>query len=149
MKLTRLSAIIGLFALLGIMSSEANAQYVRCGSVFTAPHGRVAGTVGFAARECDPPRQQRATRLPYPGGTVIAPRRLHAHAVPLDRPIMLGGQRGANTTRRVVQREEVIVRRTAALGTPGGGYVAGAPRSPQECGLRGGTNTGRGCSNYQ
>ena len=34
-------------------------------------------------------------------------------------------------------------------GTPGGGYVTGAPRTPAECRLRGGTNTGRGCSNYQ
>lgn len=36
----------------------------------------------------------------------------------------------------------------AAPGTPGGGYVAGAPRSPAECIARGGTDTGTGCRNY-
>lgn len=143
-------SIIAFIALIGIMSVEASAQYVPCGSVFTAPHGRTAGTVGFAARECDPPRQQqRTTRLPYPGGIVLSPRRLHAHSVPLDRPIVLGTQRNTNSSYRVVEKRQVIVQRTAILGTVGGGYVAGAPRSPQECAARGGTNTGRGCSNYQ
>ena len=37
-------SIIASIALVGIMSVEASAQYVPCGSVFTAPHGRVAGT---------------------------------------------------------------------------------------------------------
>ncbi|HVU75791.1 MAG TPA: hypothetical protein VHD38_03080 [Candidatus Paceibacterota bacterium] len=34
-------------------------------------------------------------------------------------------------------------------GTPGGGYVPGAPRSPDECRARGGTDTGRGCSGFR
>ncbi|MFA7309677.1 MAG: hypothetical protein WC050_02120 [Candidatus Paceibacterota bacterium] len=33
-------------------------------------------------------------------------------------------------------------------GTPGGGYVRGAPRNAAECVKRGGTNTGRGCDGY-
>lgn len=36
----------------------------------------------------------------------------------------------------------------AALGTPGGGYVPGAPRNPQECVARGGRDTGHGCAGY-
>lgn len=35
------------------------------------------------------------------------------------------------------------------LGTPGGGYVPGAPRSAAECRERGGTDTGTGCRNYR
>ncbi|HVU75793.1 MAG TPA: hypothetical protein VHD38_03090 [Candidatus Paceibacterota bacterium] len=37
---------------------------------------------------------------------------------------------------------------TAALGTPGGGYVDGAPRSAAECRARGGIDTGSGCRGY-
>lgn len=42
-------------------------------------------------------------------------------------------------------------RSAAAIGTPGGGYVAGAPRNAQECAQRGGTvvYNGRGCENYR
>lgn len=36
-----------------------------------------------------------------------------------------------------------------APGTVGGGYVSGAPTSPQDCVARGGTDTGSGCKNYR
>ena len=123
-------SIIASIALVGIMSVEASAQYVPCGSVFTAPHGRVAGTVGFAARECDPPRQQqRSTRLPYPGGIVIGPRQLGAHAVPLNRPIILGSQQ------RVIQRSS----NTYGVHNTRQAQIAWKPSI--DCDSRGGTRT--------
>ncbi len=40
---------------------------------------------------------------------------------------------------------------TAAVGSPGGGYIAGAPTNAQECIARGGqlANEGRGCAGYR
>jgi hypothetical protein len=34
-------------------------------------------------------------------------------------------------------------------GTPGGGYIPGAPRNSNECIARGGTDTGQGCRGYK
>lgn len=63
-----------------MISLPANAQYVRCGSVFVQPTARTAGAAGFARRECDPSRHRaghNGSRGPYFIGLANAGRYRH------------------------------------------------------------------------
>ncbi|HVU75792.1 MAG TPA: hypothetical protein VHD38_03085 [Candidatus Paceibacterota bacterium] len=111
---------------------------------------------------------QAQMRRPHACGPQYVPNRFGGTIV-LGNPECGPGHMQWDRLNRRIARQRVVVRRTvvrrtvapivvgsaagfgaaAALGTPGGGYVAGAPRNAAECAARGGTDTGRVCSGYR